>query len=64
MACAHWGEHTEALAQGGADVAKGQSRNIRRRRQRRVVIAVALATLIAAMLLAIAFFAVIRNAVG
>jgi hypothetical protein len=55
---------TEALAQSGADVAKGQSRNFRRRRQRRVVIAVVLATLIAAMLLAIAFFAVIRNAGG
>jgi hypothetical protein len=64
MACAHWGEHTEAPAPGEADVAKGQSRNIRRRRQRRVVIAVALATLIAAMLFAIAFFAVIRNAAG
>jgi hypothetical protein len=62
MACARCGEHAEALAQSGADVAKGQSRNFRR--QRRVVIAVALATLVAAMLIAIAFFAVIRNAGG
>ena len=51
----------QALMLSGADVAKGQSRNSRRRRQR-VVIAVALTTLVAAMLLAIAFFAVMRNA--
>lgn len=42
-------------------VTKGQSRNFRRRRQR-VMIAVALTTLLAAMLLAIAFFAVMRSA--
>jgi len=48
--------------QSGADVTKAQSRNFRRRRQR-VMIAVALATLLAAMLLAIAFFAVMRSAV-
>jgi len=51
------------LAWSGTDVAQRQSRNYRRR-QRRVVIAVALATLVAAMLLAIAFFAVMRNATG
>ena len=60
---AHFGEHTEMLAWSGTDVAQRQSRNYRRR-QRRVVIAVALATLVAAMLLAIAFFAVMRNATG
>ena len=53
--------HAKALMQSGADVAKGQSRNFRRRRQR-IMIAVALSTLLAAMLLAIAFFAVIRSA--
>ena len=47
--------------QSGANVAKGQSRNFRRRRQR-VLIAVALTTLLAAMVLAIAFFAVMRSA--
>jgi ABC-type enterobactin transport system permease subunit len=54
----------EALTQSGADVAKGQSRNFRRHRQRRVMIAVALTTLVAAMLLAIAFFALMRTAGG
>jgi len=44
-------------------MAKGQSRSFRRRRQR-VMIAVALSTLLAAMLLAIAFFAVMRGAAG
>lgn len=52
------------LTQSEADVTKGQSRNFRRRRQRRVMIAVALTTLVAAMLLAIAFFAVMRSAAG
>jgi len=42
-------------------VTKESSRSPRRR-QRRIVMALALATLIAAMLLAIAFFAVMRNA--
>jgi len=44
-------------------MAKGQSRSFRRRRQR-VMIAVALSTLLAAMLLAIAFFAVMRGGAG
>jgi len=52
------------LTQSEADVTKGQSRNFRRRRQRRLMIAVALTTLVAAMLLAIAFFAVMRSAAG
>jgi hypothetical protein len=47
--------------QSGTDVAKGQSRSFRRRRQR-VIIAVALTTLLAAMLLAIVFLAVMRSA--
>ncbi len=54
----------EALAQSGPDVAKERSRNFHRRRERRVMIAVALTTLVAAMVLAIAFFAVMRNAAG
>jgi hypothetical protein len=62
--CALAAGYAEAVAPDGADVAKGQSRNYRQRRQRRVVIAVVLATLIAAMLLAIAFFALMRNAIG
>ena len=62
MACAHMTSTLKALTQSGADVAKGQSRNFRRRRQRRVMIAVVLATLVAAMLIAIAFFAVMRTA--
>jgi len=58
----HFGGHAKALMQSGVDVAKGQSRNFRRRR-RRVMIAVALTSLLTAMLLAIAFFAVMRSAV-
>lgn len=59
--CTHFRGHAKALMQSGADVAKGQSPNFRRRR-RRVMIAVALTTLLTAMLLAIAFFAVMRSA--